>query len=148
MISGPLMMISVAVSGFICLASVFGSTPLALAAGVFITIVVLVLSFIPLALAAGVFIAIMVLVSGFVPLAWLDLAAAVFIAFTDLASALSAGNLTRLGVPAKNLEFRRAMVVVGSARVADGDGELRLTLMLMMMVVVMMSMATDHGEPE
>jgi len=40
------------------------------------------------------------------------------------------------------------MVVVGSARVADGDGELRLTLMLMMMVVVMMIMAIDHCEQE
>ena len=51
-------------------------------------------------------------------------------------------------MPAKNWEFRQAMVVVGSARVADGDGELLLTLMLMMMVVVVMIMATDHGEPE
>ena len=51
-------------------------------------------------------------------------------------------------MPAKNWEFRQAMVVVGSARVADGDGELRLTLMLMMMVVVVMIMATDHGKPE
>merc|ERR1719161_1006986 len=68
------MMISVSVSGFICLAlaagifipargSVFGSIPFALAAGVFITFMVLVLGFIPLTLAAGVFIAFMVLVS-------------------------------------------------------------------------------------
>ena len=61
-----------------------------LATGVFITFMVLVLSFIPLALAAGVFVAFMVLVSGFIPLA---LAAGVFIAFTVLTSALSAGNL-------------------------------------------------------
>ena len=70
----PSMMISVSVSGFICLAlaagifipargSVFGSIPFALAAGVFITFMVLVLGFIPLTLAAGVFIAFMVLVS-------------------------------------------------------------------------------------
>ena len=58
--------------------------------GVFITFMVLVLSFNPLALAAGVFVAFMVLVSGFIPLA---LAAGVCIAFLVLVSALSAGNL-------------------------------------------------------
>ena len=77
----PSMMISVSVSGFICLA---------LAAGIFIPARGSVFGFIPLALAAGVFIGFMVLVSGFIPLA---LAAGVFIAFTVLASALSAGNL-------------------------------------------------------
>ena len=61
-----------------------------LAAGVFITFMVLVLNFIPLALAAGVFIGFMALASGFIPLA---LAAGAFIAITVLASALSAGNL-------------------------------------------------------
>ena len=69
----PSMMISVSVSGFICLA---------LAAGIFIPARGLVFGFIPLALAAGIFITFMVLVSGFFPLA---LAAGVFIAPPGLA---------------------------------------------------------------